>query len=305
MNEIDLLKSWPGWAKANAETILASPAWRIQFMDGTLRRIDGVASAMISLDVAFDDEPAVLTLGDSTAFAELHELLPVADKVPDEIKLALVEKECGAFLQALEDLLRRRLSIRGISRVKSGRAESSAAAGDGTSDLTSAESSAAVGETVSFVWNGTGGASFEFSLPATSYLKNELGKLENLDPAHESIAGMKRRAVAVYAEYATKDVAAGDILLIRGDEAPRWTLERGGEPTQAAASVDAELLQVMAPEAGELKFAEIAIGKYPPIPAVERYRLSNGLFAERVTLCGHPAYRVVNESSTTAEPSNG
>ena len=115
MSEIELLKAWPSWAKANAETILASPAWRVPFMGGNLRVAEApAADLLVALTVAFDDEEAELKIYDSPAFPELHELKPVLNRFPAEIRLALAEKECGGLFQALEDLARRQLSIRRI-----------------------------------------------------------------------------------------------------------------------------------------------------------------------------------------------
>ena len=196
MTPHEVLKSWPTWSKANAETILASPAWWVQFLEGDLRRVPGdSAQVLVGLEIAFDDEPAVLVIQDSSVFPELHELKPVFAKLPPEIKLALVEKECGAFLQALEDLARRRISIRGLK------------------------------DEVKFPDLAFSNGAVTFAVSALPWLVNELGRLENLDTAHPDIAGMTRPAEALYAEFEPQPVEAGDYLLPHA-EVPRWIFER-------------------------------------------------------------------------------
>ena len=119
MDALELLKKWPTWEKANAATVLASPAWRMPVKfdgrDASLRLVDAPAERdAISLAVKFDGEEHILGIFDTSRFSDLHLLWQKRDGLPGEIVLALVEKECGVLLQFLEDTVRKELSVEGL-----------------------------------------------------------------------------------------------------------------------------------------------------------------------------------------------
>ena len=248
MDALELLKKWPSWEKANAETVLASPAWRmpVQF-DGraaSLRMVDAPAERdAISLGVKFDGEAHVLGIFDSSMFRDLHLLWSKRGALPDEIVLALVEKECGALLQFLEDTIRKELSVEGL---RSG----DAPAGDKVFLLE------------------TGGESIVFSLDLTTAMEIEFGKLDFLDPTHESIRSLRRAAEAEYAvvpltedEFGSMEV--GDFVVPPEDAVPRWTVEK---------ALDGQL-HLRGTEAGEITFAQMADDTLPPVPDAESFSL--------------------------------
>ena len=111
MDALELLKTWPGWANAGAETVLASPAWRLSVRfgeeTGVLRLGVEALSDTIDLDITLDGEPHVLSLADSSLYPDLHVLWGTRAGLPPEILLALVEKECGDLFFMLEKSTRR------------------------------------------------------------------------------------------------------------------------------------------------------------------------------------------------------
>ena len=96
MDAYELLRKWPAWEKANAATVLASPAWRMPVrFDGRDAKLRIGASPesfdAVRLRVMFDGERHVLDIFDSASFPDLHKLWAKRDALPEEIVLALVE----------------------------------------------------------------------------------------------------------------------------------------------------------------------------------------------------------------------
>ena len=252
MDALELLKKWPSWEKANAATVLASPAWRMLVaFDGrnaTLKMADAPEPRdTVELDVSFDGEPHVLGLCDSEEFPNLHMLWGKRGALPAEIVLALVEKECGPLLQLLEDVFKKQLSVGGLK---------------------SAEGSKAVKRERFFVLNGEGGAEIGFSLDLSPAMEIALGRLDNLDPSHESIRSLSRPADAEFAAIALSgedfaSMGVGDFLLLPEDASPKWTAEN---------PVDG-LVRVFGAGRGSLSFAEMADDALPPVPECSEFRL--------------------------------
>ena len=249
MDALELLKKWPTWEKANAATVLASPAWRMPVKfdgaDASLRMSEAPADAdAISLRVKFDGEDHVLGIFDSELFPDLHLVWSRRSALPDEIVLALVEKECGALLQLLEDAVRRQLSVEGL-----------------------AEGSPASPGKVFML--ETGSATLAFSIDISPAMEIELGKLDFLDPSHESIRSLTRPAEAEYAvvsltEEEFSSLGAGDFVMIPDDAKPRWTVDK---------PLDGQL-HVRGAEQGTLSFAEMADDALPPLPEGESFSLT-------------------------------
>ena len=248
MDALELLKKWPTWEKANAATVLASPAWRMPVKfdgrDASLRLVDAPAERdAISLAVKFDGEEHILGIFDTSRFSDLHLLWQKRDGLPGEIVLALVEKECGVLLQFLEDTVRKELSVEGL---RTGEPP--------------------VCDKVFLLESG--GDSIMFSLDVSPAMEIEFGKLDYLDPSHESIRSLRRPAEVEYAvvpltEDEFSSLAVGDFVIPPEDAVPRWTVEK---------PIDGQL-HVRGAEAGELSFAEMADDALPPVPECETFSI--------------------------------
>ena len=254
MDAFELLRKWPTWEKANAATVLASPAWRMPVkFDGrdAKLRIDATPNSFdaVRLRVMFDGERHVLDIFDSEAFHDLHMLWAKRGALPEEIVLALVEKECGPLLQLMEDVTRKQLSVDGLASDGSAWAPRSFLLDDG-------------------------GPRISFALDLSPAMEIMLGRLDLLDPSHESIRSLERPAEAEYATVSLSDedfasLASGDFVLLPEGAEPKWTVEK---------PLDGQL-HVLGPEAASLTFAQMADDALPPVPESGAFSLMR--FGER------------------------
>ena len=199
---------------------------------------------VIGLEIRFDAERHFLALAVSDAYPELSKVWAERTKLPDEIVLALVEKECGALFQTLENAARRQVSVIGLADREAAKAENVKAQAFALRD--------ASGETVC-----------DFSLSMSPALLAEFGRVENLDANHESIRALTRPAQAEYAAFSLteaelKGLAVGDHLLLPeiGEEAPKWVTE----------TPDDGLVHVLGAMADELSFKDFADDALPEPP---------------------------------------
>ncbi len=261
---VELLRGWPSWSKAGAATVLASPAWRMQV------EYDGQAAVLLPgevgggtdellLDVAFDDEPCRLGIGDFAQFADLHLLWQKRSALPREVLLALVERECGAFLQMLEDSARKRLSVKGVS--------GSTTRPDGSRV---------------FRLRLGSGDELTFSLETSPMLELALGGVENIDVSHEQIRSLERPAEMEYALLSIEEkdldqVASGDFILLPEEAAsPSWQIGCAAPGQVSVRGVDA----------GTLTFAQMADGDLPPIPQISDGMRLKVMLGPRVVAVG-------------------
>ncbi|MCQ2388873.1 MAG: hypothetical protein MJ138_04105 [Kiritimatiellae bacterium] len=261
MNAEELLKTWPSWAKANAETMLASPAWRMTVdydgRRGTLAAApEGCPVETLDLGVAFEDEECVLGIGDSPSFADLHALWAKREALDRNVLLAVVEKECGSLFQALEDATRKQFSVKGFVSA------SAPSAGRRRFRLS------------------VDSVQIDFALDLTPALTLNWGKLEFLDPAHESIRSLERPAWADYVSLmvSADELAAlkpGDFLLLPETmPAPRWCVE----------PADDDAVHVVGVGRTQVSFAQLADGNLPEVPPLGQAALvKNGREIGRVT----------------------
>lgn len=269
MDANELLKEWPGWSKANAARVLASPAWRLETRFGgrpaRLTRCANLSAAAIVLDVRLDDEPHVLALEITPLFPDLTLLKDRLSALPKEVLLALVEKECGIALQFVEEVAKRQLSIVGLSEKP-------------------------VPDTAFTVSGEAGTAGLAIDL--TPEMAQRLGALANLDVTHPSIRALTREALACHAEWTLADaelsaLSVGDCLVPEEGFQPQWLLDLPGDD-QMRAIADAK---------GALTFAQLADDALPPVPpptALTLWRKGKPLAAlEPVRLGIAPAFRVV------------
>lgn len=244
MDPIELLKTWPGWAKANAETVFASPAWRmpVTFDGGEafLRLSADRPSDMLGVALSLDGEPHVLGLAASPAFPDLSLLWDKRASLPDALLLALVEKECGPVLQMIEDTSHRQVSVKGLVPV---------------SDVGSSADR-------TFVLSREGAESIVWTFDVNDALALQCGRIEYLDTSHPQIRESVRTAEP---EYATVMLLAeergsfktGDfILLPETMPEPKWVTD---EP-------DDDALHVRGTATAEISFAAFADEALPPVP---------------------------------------
>ena len=272
MNAFELLQKWPSWEKASSEAIFNSPAWTMPVRWGdkpcVMRRADVKFRDVLGIDVRFDDEENTIWLGNREAFPDLHVLWDVKSNLPDALKLALVEKECGPLFQILENAVRRQLNVVGVAPVGEERASS-----------TGFEIVAQDGKIM---------ASFNFKV--NTDIIRSFGMLKFIDLNHESILSMKRIARANYASFHLTEeelagLAPGDFLLLPeiGKVPPKWQTELPKD----------DGIHICAPDTQELTFAQYAGDQLPDIPTPDALALfhkgvviANGRLT---TLAGTPA----------------
>jgi hypothetical protein len=154
----------------------------------------------------------------------------VRGDVPQPILLAVVEKEAGPFLQMLENVIRRELSVQGLAEAPAVDARAfRVVAADGTDAVT-------------------------FSLTLSEAMLRELGDLRHLDSAHPSIAEAKVSMEVAYAVFdlsaeEVSGLAAGDYLLL-----PEMSAEKPGRVCMPG-SISPDRLRIIAAERVGIPFA--------------------------------------------------
>ena len=244
MNAFELLQKWPSWQKAGPEAIFDSPAWAMPVRWGdaqcVMRRADVKFRDVLGIGIRLEDEENFIGLCNREAFPDLHVLWNVKNDLPDALKLALVEKECGPLFQIIENAARRQLNVVGI--VPSEERE---------------------GTTGFEIVTAEGKILASFVMKVTSDLIRSFGLLKFMDLNHEAIRSMKRVGRAEYASFTLTDeevagLAPGDYLMLPeiGSVPPKWQTEVPKD----------ERVRVCAPETAELTFGEFADDLLPDIP---------------------------------------
>ena len=273
MDALDLLREWPSWRKAGAGKILSSPAWRLDVLfddrPGILRAAGGDAPEdRLWLEVKLEDERHVLGVSDSAAFPELHEVWALREKLPAEVRMALVERDCAPLFQMLEDALRRQFSVVGFAE------------GPGEVRVRTFE-----------VLVEDEDSPIAFALDFSPAMEIDFGRLENLDTSHPSIQDMTREVDAEYAQIpldggTLPEIAEGDMLLLPEGAEPCWVTELPADETA---------VRVLGAERHTLTFAQLVDGT-EPVPEAASYRLICAgkavATAVRSNVGTHPAYRV-------------
>ena len=215
MKPTEILSALSPWAKASRADLLASPAWtmpcRLGEQNCTMRLDAQQPAETLDLLVRFGDEEHVLGICDNPSLAELHAVWPARADVPEQILLALVEKDCGPLLQLLENAVRRQLAVVGISKQSPEQDASPLYA-----QIRSAE-----GEPI-----------VSFSLTSSPAIVTSLGQLRFLDAAHPAIRDIALSAETEYATFVLQPadllaLAPGDALLLPeiGTVPPRHIVE--------------------------------------------------------------------------------
>lgn len=245
----ELVAKWPGWARANAETVLASPAWRMPVsFDGRqdALRIVPMPGDQLFLDIRLDETRHVLSLSDSPSLGDLHMLWSRRDELDPNLVLALVEHEGGALFQMLEDVVRRQLGVVGIAE----------------------EPKSDSGRLALRLDSG-----LVFSIDLTAELRSIFGDLSNIDPSHDSIRSMTRNCRAHYAAIEISDADAA--ALGEGDVIPMIPEYRAMAEWSVEGFADS-LAHVCAAEETPISFAEFADGRLPPVPPPSMLSLVRG-----------------------------
>lgn len=271
MNAFELLQKWPSWQRASAETIFDSPAWAmpVRWKDTqcVMRRADVKFRDILGIGIKFDDEENFIGLANREAFPDLHVLWDVKNNLPDPLKLALVEKECGPLFQILENAARRQLNVIGVQPSEK------------REDSTGFEITTEDGKILA-----------SFDLKITPEIIRSFGMLKNIDVTHESIRSMTRKGRAEFASFILKEselagLAQGDYIMLPeiGSIPPKWQIDPPKDNS----------IHVYAPELTDLTFAEFADDMLPEIPQPTALTLikqdtvvANGRLT---TLAGKPA----------------
>ena len=260
MDALTLLKGWPSLRNAGAESLLASPAWRLTSRKGssavTLTQAETLPDDALVLAVTLDDEPCRLALVDSPAFPDLHRLWSHLRDLPEALVLALVEKECGALFTQVEALTRRLFVLKGLAGSREGLRPFSVRGED---------------------------FAFDFGLELLPTLAATLGRLENLDPSHPSVRALTRPVRATYGLLLVSDeelaaLKPGDFVLLPENfgATAKWETREALDANEA--------LAVAAAEESELSFAAFADGDFPPLPEPAELELTrNGKLLFRAT----------------------
>ena len=250
MDGSTLLQDWPAFEKVNAETVFASPAWRLETVCGempaVLTKAETSATDLLWVSVTLEDEAHVLGIGDSEAYADLHLLWARRKDLPNELLLALVERECGDLFQVLEKVFRRRFQIKGL-------ADGEPSGGGAGFRLTA------------------DGTAYAFALDLSPLLVMELGKLKYLDPGHEAIRALRRPA---WAEHASVELLESECAALA--EGDCIILPEGTEPVWRVTAPEDDLVHVRSEAAGEVTFAQMADDDWPALPEPGRIVLLKG-----------------------------
>ena len=138
----------------------------------------------------------MLSLVDSPRFESLHALWATRAEAPEQILLALVERECGPLLQLLENAARRQLKVVGIaSDEEAGGERLCARICAGEDELLS------------------------FAVTSSPALVGVLGRLAFIDVTHPSVRGEQVPAVVELAAFSLSEadrssLAVGDALVL-------------------------------------------------------------------------------------------
>lgn len=195
MKPYEIISSLPQWSGLGADAIVDSPAFAMPcrlgeesatLVLGAMPPVDAIA-----LSVLLDDDPHVLSLGRSTRFKELDAVWESRADVPEPVLLALVEKDAGELFQLVENAVHRRLKLVGLAATDSPDAR-----------MLFAQV-----------------ADVAFALTRSAAVTAAIGKLRNVDCAHESIRSVALPAVTEYAAFALASsevagLAVGDAVLL-------------------------------------------------------------------------------------------
>ncbi len=253
MNLIDMLANWPGWNQKTPQEILDSPAWAMKVRwDDTemiLRCSKEAPRDVIGIRIAFDGEEHFLGLGNRETFPDLNILWTEKKNLPDALILALIEKECGALLQLLENAVRCQLTVLGLASPEE-------RAGTQGFEVVDAR-----GQIVAF-----------FSMTVSRMVTLNFGDVAHVDTTHPEIRALEMPAFIQYATFRLNDdeaatIASGDCLLLPEAKDPstaKWLMLH--VPADDA-------FYVLADQPAAITFGEMVDGNLPTLPPPTRLSL--------------------------------
>ena len=208
MKPLEILSALPKWSAAKPGQILDSPAFAFPCRLGEETETFSLGAVQggdtLNLSILFGDEPHVLRLSRTPRFPELDKVWDSRAEMPEPILLALVEKECGAFFQMLENTVRRQMRLVGIS------------------SETSPDEQALLAQV----------ADISFALTRSATMVAALGIIRHLDVAHEAIRAESLPFETEHAAFALSaadlaSMAVGDALLLPevGAVSPRLVVD--------------------------------------------------------------------------------
>jgi hypothetical protein len=278
MNEMHILSSWPGWAEKSSEDLLQHDAWsmRVRWGDeeARLRLSDNRPRDVIALEITFDDEPHFLGIGERETFPDLYKLWDRKNEIPQNLVLALIEKECGKLLQLLENSVRRQLKIVGF-------VDSSRRAG-----------------TRGFEVVGLDGRIIaSFALDVSPVVLESFGDISAIDTSHPSIRSMVRPASVEYAAFSlgadSSNIESGDYLLapeLDNPAAAKWCVENPSDDGK---------FHLRSAANSAISFASFVDSALPPPPEPELLELffgSKSIATGRISRLGAQVAFAVEEA---------
>jgi hypothetical protein len=278
MNEMYILSSWPGWAEKSSVDFLEHEAWamRVRWGDeeARLKLSNNRPRDVIALEVTFDDEPHFLGIGERETFPDLYKLWDRKNEIPQNLVLALIEKECGKLLQLLENSVRRQLKIVGF-------VDSSRRAG-----------------TRGFEVVGLDGRIIaSFALDVSPVVLESFGDISAIDTSHPSIRSMVRPASVEYAAFSlgadSSNIESGDYLLapeLDNPAAAKWCVENPSDDGK---------FHLRSAANSAISFASFVDSALPPPPEPELLELffgSKSIATGRISRLGAQVAFAVEEA---------
>jgi len=218
MDVHEILEQWPSFAGLGTEAFMALPYWRmpVWYADKeaalTRREPFGEDGDILTLAVTLDGADHVLTLADSGAFSDLHLLWARRTGLPQEVLIALCERELGDFFRMLEKTLRCELSVKGLT-----------------------EPERPMQATQAFRLTAPAGE-IDFAMDLTSAQIQVFGRRDYVNLANGELRALMRPARAEYGtvlltEAERAALKQGDFVLTpEGDGTSRWMLELPKDP---------------------------------------------------------------------------
>ena len=194
MKPFEILSSLPQWSGLGPDAIVDLPAFAMPCRLGdenAMLVLDAMRlNDTIDLSILLEDEKHVLSLARSSRFKELDAIWDSRADVPEQILLALVEKDAGPLLQLVENVVRRQLKLVGLA--------------------------VSIPETRTLFAQV---ADINFALTRSATVTAAIGNLRNLDLTHESIRSVTLPALTEYAAFSLtpsdlSGLSIGDAVLL-------------------------------------------------------------------------------------------
>jgi len=244
MDAHEILEHWPSFAGLSVDAFMSLPYWRMPVWyadkEAALTRRDPFDGNedVLTLAVTLNGAEHILKIADSLSFPDLHLVWGQRTKLPQEILIALCERELGDFFRMLEKTLRCELALKGL---------------------------ADAGRTPRGFRLSTAEGTVDFDIDLTPALLQVFGRRDYLDLASADLRTLMRSARAEYGTILLTDsertaLKAGDCLLPPEEGlAGRWMFDLPKDPA----------VHVMAAEETSLTFGQLLDDDVPPVPETD------------------------------------